>query len=165
MTAHDPHDALPQRVRISQPQQRAGREVGPDLVVSLGGGAGLRVVVEPPVAPAPRDDRLAEVMEERCEADLQREAVVGRGLDDGERVLVDGEVVIAALLVEADRRAELGQKLDEDAGVAREPQRAGGLGAEQEPRQFAHPVRGKPAADALARDELHGRRLVAHLRQ
>jgi hypothetical protein len=78
-------------------------------------------------------------------------------------VLVDREVVVAALLVEADRGAELRQQLDEDAGVAREPQRAGGLRAEQELRELAHPVRGQAAADPLARDELHGRRFLAHL--
>ena len=78
-------------------------------------------------------------------------------------MLVDGEVVVAALLVEPDRGAELGQELDEDAGVAREPQRAGGLGAEEELRQLPHPVRRQAAADALAGDELHRRRLLPHL--
>ncbi len=105
-------------------QQRSRREVGADLVVPVGGEAGLRVVVEAPIGPAPGDDRLAEVVEERREPDGEGEAVVGGRLDDGERVLVDGEVVVAALLVEPDRRAELGQQLDEDARVAREPQSA-----------------------------------------
>ena len=38
-----------------------------------------------------------------------------------------------------------------------------GSRAEQELRELAHPVRGEAAADALARDELHRRRLLAHL--
>ena len=78
-------------------------------------------------------------------------------------MLVDGEVVVAALLVEADRRRELGQELDEDTGVARQPQGSDGLGPEQELRELAHPVGGQTAADALARDELHRRRFLAHL--
>ena len=40
-----------------------------------------------------------------------------------------------------------------------------GSRAEQELRQLAHPVRREPAADALARDEAHARRLLAHLRE
>src|SRR5206468_11508976 len=105
-----------------------------------------------PVVPAPADDRLAEVMEERGETHGQREALVGGGLHDRERVLVDREVVVAALLVEPDRRAELGQELDDNARVAREPQSAASPGAEQELRELAHPVRGEAAADALSRD-------------
>ena len=164
-SAHDPHDALPQRVRIPEPEQRSGGEIRADLVVPVRGEAGLRVVVEAAVRAAPRDDRLAEVVEERGEPHRQRVARVGGCLHDRERVLVDREVVVAALLVEADRRAELRQELDENAGIARESQRAGGLGAEQELRELAHPVRREAAADALARDELHRRRLLPHLRE
>src|SRR6185436_15440808 len=108
--ADDAHDVFAERVRIPQPQQRLGGEVGADLVVPMRGEARLRVVVEAPVTPAPPDDRLAEVVEEGREPYRQREAPVGGGLDDGKGVLVDGEVVVAALLVEPDRGAELRQE-------------------------------------------------------
>ena len=60
-------DALPEPRRIPKPEQRRRREVRADLVVAVGGEAGLRVVVEATVVPAPADDRLAEVVEERRE--------------------------------------------------------------------------------------------------
>ena len=109
MAAHDPNDTLPQRVRVPEPEQRARRELRSELVMTVLGEAGLCVVVEAAVLPAPRGVRLPEVVEERCESHRQRVALVGGGLDDGEGVLVDGEVVIAAFLVEADRRTELRQ--------------------------------------------------------
>ena len=89
-------------------------------------------------------------MEERSESHAQRRIRVGRSLDDGERVLVDRQVVVAAFLVEADRALELRQQLDEHAGVARESKRAERLGAEQQLRELAETVRGEAAADALA---------------
>ena len=112
VAADDPDDALPERVRVPEPQQRAARERCADLVVAVLGKAGLRVVVQAPVAAPPCGVRLAEVVEQRGEPHRQREARVCGGLDDGKRVLVDGEIVVAALLVEADGGAELRQKLD-----------------------------------------------------
>src|SRR5206468_6442181 len=76
VTAHDPHDLPPERVRIPQPEQSPRGEVRADLVVPMGGEAGPRVVVEASVRPTPADDRLAEVVEERSEPHGQREAVV-----------------------------------------------------------------------------------------
>src|SRR5262249_3522600 len=64
VTTHDSHDALPQRGRIPEPKQRLRSQVRPDLVVPVGCEAGLRVVVEASVVPAPPDNRLAEVVEE-----------------------------------------------------------------------------------------------------
>jgi hypothetical protein len=121
VAADDSDHPLAQRVRIPKAQQRSGGEVCADLVVPALGKARLRVVVQTSVGPSPGDARLAKVVEERREPHREREAAVGRGLHDGEGVLVDGEVVVAALLVEADRRTELGEELDENARVARQP--------------------------------------------
>jgi hypothetical protein len=131
--------------------------------VTLLGEAGLRVVVQPAVGAAPRDVRLAEIVEQRREPHPKRGSVLGRRLHDCEGVLVDGERVVAAFLLEADRTLELGQHVDEDAGVAREPQRPRRLRTEEELRQLAHPVRREPAADPLPRDKPYARSLVAHL--
>jgi len=86
--------------------------------------------------------RLAEIVEERGEAHGKREPAVGGRLHDGERVLVDRERVVAALLVEADGLLELRQELHEHTGVPRELQRLRRPGAEQELRQLPHAVRG-----------------------
>ena len=104
---HDADDTLAKPVRIAQPQERSGCQLGADLVVTVFGEAGLRVVVQPAVAAPPGGLRLAEIVEEGGEPHRERMAQVGRGLDYGEGVLVNGEIVVAALLVEADRRAEL----------------------------------------------------------
>src|SRR4051812_14409500 len=74
VTAHDPYDVPPERVRIAEPEQRPRGEVRADLVVPVGGEAGFCVVVKPSVVPTPADDRLAEVVEERGEPHGQREA-------------------------------------------------------------------------------------------
>ena len=117
---HDPHDTLPQLVGVPEPEERGRRELCADLVVTVLGEAGLGVVVEPAVAPAPRGVRLAEVVEERRKPHRERVALIRCGLNDHERVLVDGEVVVPALLVETDRRPELREQLDENARVAGE---------------------------------------------
>ena len=104
-------------------------------------------------------------MEERGEPHPEREARIGGRLHDLEGVLVDRQVVVAALLLEADRLLELGQQLDEHAGVAREPQRLRRLRAEQQLRELAHPVGGKPTADPLTRHEPDSGCLVTHLSQ
>ena len=104
-------------------------------------------------------------MQQRREPHLERRARVGGRLDDGEDVLVERQVLEAALLLVADRRRELGQHVDEDAGVPRQPQRLRRVGAEQELGELAHPVRGQPAADPLAGDVVDPRRPLAHLAQ
>ena len=109
--------------------------------------------------------RLAEIVEERGETDAKRRTDVGRRLHGCERVLVDGEVVEPALLVEADRGLELRQKLHEHAGIARDPQRLQRIAAEQQLRELAHSVRSETAADPLPGDEPHGARFLAHLPQ
>ncbi len=103
-------------------------------------------------------------MEQRGQPDAQRHAGVGSRLDDLEEMLVEGEIVEAALLLEAERRAELGEDLDERAGVAGEPECPRRLGAEQELRQLAEPVAREPAADPLGGDVLEPGRPLAHLR-
>src|SRR5439155_1673950 len=85
--------------------------------------------------------------------DAKRRTDVGRRLHGCERVLVDGEVVEPALLVEADRGLELRQKLHEHAGIARDPQRLQRIAAEQQLRELAHSVRSETAADPLPGDE------------
>jgi hypothetical protein len=104
-------------------------------------------------------------VEERREPHRERRACVGGGLHDAERVLVEGQVVVAAALVEPDRRRELGQDVLEHAGVAREPERLRRVGTEEELGELPHPVRGQAAADPLARDVLDLRRPLAHLPQ
>ena len=71
--------------------------------------------------------------------------------------------MVAALLLEADRRGELRQHVDEHAGVACDAQRLRGLGAEQELRELAEPVGRDAAADPLAGDKLDARRVGPHL--
>ena len=161
--ADDAHDALAQIGRVAQPLQRAVGELGADVgVVAV---ARPRVEVQAAVPSAPADARLAEIVEQRRQPHAQRHGVVGRRLDDRERVLVDGEVVIAALLVVADRRLELRKQRDEHAGVAGKAERPARLAAEQQLRELPHPVRGEATADPLARDELHRRGLLVHLAQ
>ena len=104
-------------------------------------------------------------MQERRQAHLERRPRVGGRLDDGEDVLVERQGLAVALLLVADRRCELGQHVDEDAGVPREPQRLGRMGAEQELGELPQPVRRQPAADPLTRDVLDPRRPLAHLPQ
>ena len=108
---------------------------------------------------------LPEVVQQRRQAHLERRPGVGGRLDDGEDVLVERQVLAVALLLVADRRRELGQHVDEHAGVPREPQRLRRMRAEQELRELPHPVRRQPAADPLARDVLDPRRPLAHLAQ
>ena len=125
----------------------------------------VRVVVEPPVVAAPGRRTACRGRGGARRAAPAARAGVGRRLDDLEGVLVERELVVAALLVEADRRLELGQELDEHAGVAREPERLRRLRAEEELRELAHPVRREAAADPLARDVPDLRRPLAHLPQ
>ena len=113
--------------------------------------AGSRVEVEPPVGAAPGGLWFAKVVEESGEAHAQSVACVGRRLDDGEDVLVDREGVVRRLLIEADRRLELRQKLHEDAGVARELERAARLPAEEETRELSHAVRREATAGLIKR--------------
>jgi len=80
-------------------------------------------------------------------------------------VLVDGQVVVPALLLEADRLLELREQVHEHAGVAGEAQRLCRVLAHQQLRQLTHPVRSQPAADALTRDVAHALRLRPHLRE
>ena len=127
------------------------------------GVAGLRVVVQATVRAAPCGTGLAEIVEERRETNCERVVQVGGRLHDRERVLVNGEPVVAALLVEAERGLELRQQLDEDAGVPCNAKRLGRLAAEEQFRQLAEPVGCEAAADALARDEADGRCFLAHL--
>ena len=148
--ADDAADALAERIRIAQAPQRLAGELGADLLVAAVAVAGLRVVVQPAVGAAPRGARLAEVVEDGGKPHDQCVAAVGGRLHDRERVLVDGQVVVPALLVEADRALELGQHLHEHTGVAREPQRLRRLRAQQQLRQLAHAVCREPAADALS---------------
>ena len=108
---------------------------------------------------------LPEVVQQRRQAHLERRPRVGGRLDDGEDVLVERQGLAVALLLVADRRCELGQHVDEDAGVPREPQRLGRMRAEQELGELAQPVRRQPAADPLTRDVLDPRRPLAHLPQ
>src|SRR4029077_17704930 len=72
VTADDPGATRPECVRVPQPRERAGREIGADLVVSPLGEAGLGVVVEPSVVAAPGGERLAEVVEEGGQPHSQR---------------------------------------------------------------------------------------------
>ena len=163
VVADDAQNARAKRVRVAEACERGLRKLAADLLVAFVGEAGLRVVVQPAVGAPPRNVRLAEVVEERREPNGERGVHVRRGLHDLERVLVDRERVITALLIEPDRALELGQELDEHARVAREPKRARGLFAEQQLRQLAHPVGGEAAADPLAGDEPYRLRLGAHL--
>ena len=117
----DSANAIAERVRVPQPPQRLAGELRSDLFVAAIGVTRLRVIVQPSVGPTPRDDRLPEIVEDRGEPNRQRPLGVCGGLHDGEGVLVDAEVVIARLLVEADRRLELGKNLYKHAGVARDP--------------------------------------------
>src|SRR6266511_6327132 len=70
-----------------------------------------------------------------------------------------------AVLVEPDCLLELGQERDEDARVAREPQRPRRVRSQQQLGQLAHAVRAQAAADPLPRDEPDARSLLAHLRE
>ena len=81
----------------------------------------LRVEVQATVGPAPGRLRLAEIVQEGCEPHPQGRIGVGGRLDDLEGVLVERQVVIAALLVEADRGLHLRQQVHEHARVAGEP--------------------------------------------
>ncbi len=71
--------------------------------------------------------------------------------------------MIAALLVEADRRLELRQDRHQHAGVAGQPERGCGAGAQQQLRQLPHAVSREAAADPLAGDEPDAARLLVHL--
>ena len=147
---------LAQRVRVPQPPQRAVGELRSHLsVVAV---PGPRVEMQQSVPPAPRDPRLAEIVEERRKAHAQRHARVGGRLDDPEGVLVDGKVVVPAVLVEADRRLELGQHRDEHARVAGEPSALRGLRAEQQLGSSPIPSAASPPPIRSRRDEPHGRR-------
>ena len=163
MAAHDACNALAQLRRIPKPVERLLGQPRADLLVAAVGVAALCVVVEPAVGAAPCDVRLAEVVEERGQPNAQRKPGVGCRLNDLERVLVDGQCVPAALLLEPDRRLELRQEVNEHARVAGEPQRLGRLRPEQQLRQLPHPVGREAASDSLTRDELDARRLLAHL--
>jgi hypothetical protein len=77
-------------------------------------------------------------------------------------VLVERQVVVAALLVEPIAGVHLRQQVDEHAGSRASRSALAGR-AQQELRELAHPVRGEPAADPLARDVLDLRRPLAHL--
>jgi len=88
--AHDPPDARAQRVGVAKSVQRASGELRADLLVAALRAAGLRVVVQPSVRPAPGDVRLPEIVEECREAHRERGSGVRGRLHDGERVLVDG---------------------------------------------------------------------------
>ena len=165
VAAHDPQHVAAQLVRIPQPRERVRGEVCTHLFVVLAREARLGVVVQAPVGAAPGDVRLAQVMEQRRKPHGERRSGVGGRLDDGERVLVDGHVVIATLLLEADRPFELREDGDEHARVARDAQRLGGLRAEQQLRELAHAVRSQTAADPLTRDEADAVGVLAHLLQ
>ena len=104
-------------------------------------------------------------MQERSEPHPKRRTGVGGGLNDLEGVLVERQVVIAALLVEPDRGLHLRQQVNEHARVAGKPQRFRRFRAQQELRELTHAVRGEAAADPLARDVLDLRRPLAHLAQ
>src|SRR3954453_19331190 len=161
--ADDPDDALAQLVRIAQATERRLRELRADVGVVA--PPRPRVEVEPAIAAPPRDLRLAEIVKKRRQAKPKRVTCTGRRLHDRAGVLVDGEGVIPRLLIEADRRLELGQELDEDAGVARDLERAARLGAQEQARDLTHAAPRQPAADALARDDRDRAGLLAHLPQ
>ena len=161
--ADDPPDGEAHPRRIAEPGQRGRDEVCADLLVRELAERGMRVEVQPAVLAAPRRGRLARVVEERGQPDAQRRAVVGGGLDDGEEMLVERQLVVAALLVEADRGLELGQDLDESVGVAGEPERSRRLRPEQQLRELAEPVAREAAADPLSGDVGEPGRPFAHL--
>ena len=162
---HDRADPLPQLGGIAQAVQDARGDLGADLLVAALSQLRLRVEVQATVGPCQADVRLPEIVQKRREPHPQRRAGVGGRLNHLEGVLVERQIVIAALLVEPDRGLHLRQQVDEHAGVAGEPQRLRRLRAQQELRELAHPVRGQPAADPLARDMLDLRRPLAHLAQ
>src|SRR5579884_1631341 len=110
-------------------------------------------------------ERLPEVVEERCEPHRERIARVRGRLNDGEQVLVERQVLAGALLLEPDCGRELGNQLRQDAGVAHEPERLAGTGAEEELRELTQAVGGEPAADPLAGDDAHTPRVLAQLSQ
>ena len=161
--ADDARDGRCQPHRIAKSRERSRDELRPDLLVRALAELGVRVEVEPAVRAAPGRRGLARIVEERREADAEPRAGVGGRLDDAEEVLVERQLVVAALLVEADRRFELGQDLDERAGVAREPERLRRRGAEEELRELAQAVAREPASDPLAGDVDESRRPFPHL--
>jgi hypothetical protein len=162
---HDLHDSSLELGRVAQPQQCFACELGAHLRVRPVRQARARVVVKPAVSSPPRDGRFSRVVKQCSEPYAERHARRGGGLDDHECVLVEGQAVVVALLVEADRRCELRQHGDEDSGVARQPQRLRRLRPKEQLRQLAETVGRKTAADALTRDEPDARRLRAHLPQ
>ena len=149
--------------RIAQAGERSFGERSANLLVTPRRVAGLRVVVQPVVGPPPRDFRFPRVVKQRREPDGERAVSVRRRLDDCERVLVYRQRVVAALLVEPDRRLELGKELHEDAGVARDRERLRRMRSEQQLRKLAHPVGRDAPTDALARHETNAGRVAPHL--
>ena len=141
MVAHDPNDAVAQRVRIAQPKQRLPGELATDLLVAPVREAGLRVVVQPPVRPPPRGVRLAQIVEQRGEAHRQRVARVRRGLDDREGVLVDRAASGSGSPGRSRSRASNSGSSATSTPVSRARRSAfAGLRAEQQLRQLPHPV-------------------------
>ena len=81
--AHESRDVRAESRRVAQPPHRRGRELGAALcMVAVG-------------------RRLPEIVEERAETHCQGCVGIGRSLDDGEDVLVEGEVLTVAALFEA----------------------------------------------------------------
>jgi hypothetical protein len=100
--------------------------------------------------------RLAEIVQQRSQSNLERCAGVGRRLDDGEDVLVERAV---------EGGLELGDQLQEHPSVPGEPERLGRMRAEEQLRELPHPVGAESAADALRRHEPHRLGVLAHLGQ
>src|SRR5712691_3494562 len=80
VVADDAKHPRAQRVRVAEPAERALCELAPDLLVASVREPGLPVVVQPRVRAAPGDVGLAEIVEERGQANSQRVLPVGRCL-------------------------------------------------------------------------------------
>src|SRR5207247_11136640 len=124
--AYEPGHVRAETRRIAQPPHRRGREL-------------CTAVRMPAVRPG-----LPEIMEERAEPNREGRARIGRSLHDRKDVLVERQMLAVAVLLEPDRRLELGEESGEDACVAGQPQCSRRLSPEQELGQLAQAVGVKP---------------------
>ena len=137
VACHQAADLVAERVRVAKAaHDRAGDD-----------RADLRVIR----GARPVGLGLAEVVEQRAEAHAQLCRQIGGLLDDGEEVLLERPRLPGRAEFVTDDRPVLRQDLDEDARVARDAERLGRSGAQQELRQLSHSVGGQAAADPLAR--------------
>ena len=125
--------------RVPQPVERSFGERGAHLLVALRRVAGLRVVVQPVVGPAPRDLWLPRVVEERREP-------------DGERAVASAAAWTTANVCSSTvsewwrlswskpiAGSSSGRSCDEHTGVARDRERLRRMRSEQQLREL--PIR------------------------